>query len=138
MRVTAALRRFSRAYERYLLVMVAAVYTLSMWDQGLISLVLQPIKQDLALSDTQLGVLTGIAFGLVYAVLGVPLARWADTGNRVSLTSLAIGPWGRAVRRCLLVNSFIQLIAVRVLRAIGGSGSMPPTYSLVGDYFPTP
>jgi len=66
----------------------------------LIILLLQPIKEDLHLSDTQLGFLTGIAFGLFYATFGVPIARFADRGNRVTITSIAIGLWGATVMLC--------------------------------------
>jgi MFS family permease len=128
--------RFSRAYRRYALIGMSVVYTFSMLDQGLISLVLQPIKVDLRLTDTQLGFLTGIAFGLVYAALGVPIARWVDVGNRSTIASLAIGLWGLAVMSVLLVGNFVQLIVVRVATAVAGAGGMPPTYSLLGDYFP--
>lgn len=99
-------------------------------------LLLEPIKKDLQLSDTQLGFLTGIAFGLFYALLGVPIARWADRGNRVTITSMAIALWGATVMSCLFVTNFVQLAGARVAAAMGEAGCMPPTYSLVGDYFP--
>jgi MFS family permease len=129
---------FSRAYKRYALAAVTAVYTLNLVDRGLMALLLQPIKEDLQLSDTQLGFLTGIAFGLFYATLGLPLARWADRGNRVTITAAAIGLWGLTVMACLLVTNFLQLLFARIAAAIGESGCKPPTYSLVGDYFPEP
>lgn len=129
---------FSAAYKRYVLVSLTAVYTLNLVDRGLMILLLQPIKEDLQLSDTQLGFLTGIAFGLFYATLGLPIARWADRGNRVTITSLAIGLWGLTVMACMFVTSYLQLVASRVLAAVGESGCKPPTYSLVGDYFPKP
>ncbi len=112
------------------------VYTLNFLDRGLIILLLQPIKVDLHLSDTQLGFLTGIAFGLFYAVLGLPLARCADRGNRTNLTSMAIGLWGVTVMSCVFISNFVQLVFARIAAAIGEAGCMPPTYSLVGDYFP--
>lgn len=128
----------SPAYKRYVLAAVTAVYTLNLVDRGLIMLLLQPIKEDLQLSDTQLGLLTGIAFGLFYATLGLPIARWADRGNRVTITSLAIGLWGLTVMSCLFVSNYVQLAFARVAAAVGESGCKPPTYSLVGDYFPEP
>jgi MFS family permease len=129
---------FTESYRRYVLGALTAVYTLNFLDRGLIGLLLQPIQADLHLSDTQLGFLTGIAFGLFYATLGVPIARWADRGNRASITSLAIGLWGLTVMSCVLVTNFTQLVLARIAAAIGESGCMPPTYSLVGDYFPRP
>jgi MFS family permease len=122
--------------RHYVLVILTLVYTLNFLDRGLIILLLEPIKEDLQLSDTQLGFLTGIAFGLFYATLGIPFARFADRGNRVTLTSIAIGLWGVTVMSCLYVSNFVQLVFARVAAAVGESGCMPPTYSLVGDYFP--
>lgn len=127
---------FSRAYKRYVLSTLTAAYTLSFLDQGLITLLLQPIKEDLHLSDTQLGFLTGIAFGLFYSILGLPIARWADRGNRVTITSIAIALWGGAVMSTLFVTTYAQVVFARMAAAVGGSGCMPPTFSLVGDYCP--
>jgi MFS family permease len=126
----------STAYRRYVLAVLTLVYTLNYVDRGLIMLLLQPIKEDLHLSDTQLGFLTGIACGLFYATLGLPIARWADRGNRVTITSLAIGLWGMTVMGCLFVTNFVQLLLARIAAAVGEAGCMPPTYSLVGDFFP--
>ena len=100
------------------------------------SLLIQPIKDELHLSDTQLGFVTGLAFASFYAILGVPIARWADRGNRVTITSLAIALWGLTAMACLFVGNFVQLVFARVAAAVGESGCKPPTFSLVGDYFP--
>jgi predicted MFS family arabinose efflux permease len=117
---------------------LTVVYTLNFLDSGLMVLLLQPIKEDLRLSDTQLGFLTGIAFAVFYAALGLPIARWADRGNRATITSIAIALWGVTVMTCLFVTNFVQLVFARIAAAVGESGCMPPTYSLVGDYFPGP
>ena len=126
----------STSYKRYVLGTLTFVYTLNSLDSGLMILLLQPIKQELQLSDTQLGFLTGIAFGLFYATLGLPIARWADRGNRSTITSIAIGVWGLTVMSCVFVTNFVQLVAARIAAGIGESGCMPATYSLLGDYFP--
>lgn len=128
----------SLAYRRYVLAIMVAVYTLNLLDRGLMGLLLQPIKEELHLSDTQLGLLTGIAFGLFYATLGVPIARWADRGNRVTIASLSIALWSLTVMICLFVVNYPQLLVARMAAAVGESGCKPPTYSLVGDYFPKP
>ncbi|MGH8425052.1 MAG: spinster family MFS transporter, partial [Pseudomonas fluorescens] len=118
--------------------MLAGVYSLNLVDRGLMILLLQPIKQDLQLSDSQLGFVTGIAFGLFYATLGLPIAQWADRGNRATITSLAIAVWSVTVAATLLVTNFVQLLCARIAAAVGEAGCKPPTYSLVGDYFPEP
>jgi len=125
-------------YKYYVLGTLTSVYTVNSLDSGLMILLLQPIKEELHLSDSQLGVLTGIAFALFYATLGLPVARWADRGNRATITSLAIGLWGLTIMACLFVTNFVQLICARVAAGVGESGCMPPTYSLLGDYFPEP
>lgn len=128
----------SPAYRRYGLAVMTAVYTLNLIDRGVMMLLLQPIKEDLQLSDSQLGLVTGIAFGVFYATLGLPIARWADRGNRVTITSLAIGIWGLTAMAALVVTNFMHLLLLRIAAAVGEAGCKPPTYSLLGDYFPAP
>jgi predicted MFS family arabinose efflux permease len=126
---------FSDRYKRYALVSLTAVYTLSFMDRLMIGILMQPMKEDLHLSDTQLGFLTGIAFAVFYATLGLPIARWADQGNRVTIVSLAIGLWSLMVAACGIAGNFYQLILVRIGAAVGEAGVFPPAYSLIGDYF---
>lgn len=125
-------------YKYYVLGVLTLVFAMNSLDSSLMILLLQPIKEDLHLSDSRLGFLTGIAFGLFYATLGLPIARWVDRGNRATITSLAIGVWGLTVMCCLFVSNYAQLVAARVAAGIGESGCMPATYSLIGDYFPRP
>lgn len=129
---------YRRAYKGYVLGALTLVNTLGYLDGVVIVLLLQPIKADLHLSDTQLGFLTGIACALFYATLGVPIARWADRGNRVTITAAAIGLWGLTIMAGVWVRNFAQLAVARVAAGIGEAGCMPPTYSLVGDYFTGP
>jgi MFS family permease len=125
-------------YRRYVLVAMTTVYTANLFDRGVLFLLLQPIKEDLRLSDTQIGLVTGIAFGVFYATLGIPIARWADRGNRVTITSIAIGLWGLTAMLCAFVTSFVQLLLARMAAGVGDAGTQPPLYSLLGDYFPEP
>jgi MFS family permease len=131
-------RVISEGYKRYVLATLTLVFTLNLADRSLLALLLQPIKEDLRVSDTQLGFLTGIAFGIFYATLGLPIARWADRGNRTTITSLAIALWGMTVMSCLFVGNFVHLLLARIGAGVGEAGCMPPTYSLIGDYFPEP
>jgi MFS family permease len=100
-----------------------------------LGVVLQNIKVDLSLSDTQLGVLSGIAFALFYSVMGIPIARWADRGNRVTIISLTACVWSVMVALCGLASSFTQLLLIRVGVAVGEAGCIPPAHSLIADYF---
>jgi len=131
-------RQGHNAYRGYVLAVLTGVTSLNFLDRIFLGLLLQPIKVDLRLSDTQMGFLTGIAFALFYATLGIPISRWADRGNRATIATLAIGLWGLTVMACLFVTNFVQLLLARIAAAVGESGCVPPTYSLVGDYFPKP
>jgi len=96
---------------------------------------MQSIKADLALSDIQLGFLTGIAFAFFYAVLGIPIARWADKGNRIKIIYVTTGLWGIAVATCGLATGFVQLLIARIFVGVGEAGSIPPANSLIADMF---
>ena len=126
----------SRAYKIYALSLMTAIYTVNLTDRALMGLMLESIKADLQLSDTQLGFVTGIAFALFYATAGLPLARWADRGNRARIAAIAIGLWSCTVMTCLFIASYWQLVLARIGAAVGEAGCKPPTYSLIGDYFP--
>lgn len=104
-------------------------------DRLAMGLLLQDIKVDLHLSDTQLGLLTGIAFALFYAGMGIPIARWADRGNRVTIIALTVALWSAAVALCSLAGSFVQMLMIRIGVAVGEAGCHPPAFSLISDYF---
>nr|WP_053000229.1 MFS transporter [Sphingomonas sp. Y57] len=104
-------------------------------DRLTLGIVLEPIKRDLQLTDTQLGLLTGIAFAIFYAAMGIPIARWADRGNRVSIIALTCGLWSAAVMVSAAVTSFLQLMLVRVFVGVGEAGCQPAALSLISDYY---
>jgi len=108
---------------------------LNSMDRLAVGLVLQSIKSDLHLSDAQLGLLTGMAFALFYSVMGIPIARWADRGNRIAIISLATFLWAVALALSGLARSFQQLLLIRVGVAVGEAGVVPPAHSLIPDYF---
>src|SRR5262245_29241708 len=123
------------AYKRYLLVLLTAIMVCNYVDRLALGLLLQDIKVDLELSDTQLGFLSGIAFALFYSVMGIPIARWADRGNRLTIISWCTALWSVTVALCGLAQSFLQLLAIRVVVAVGEAGCTPPAFSLIADYF---
>jgi MFS family permease len=122
-------------YRRYLLGVLLSIYGFNFVDRCAFALVLQDVKADLHLTDTQLGVLTGIAFALFYAVMGIPIARWADKGNRKLIISITTATWGLLVSACGLATTFMQLMMLRVGVAIGEAGCLPPAHSLIADHF---
>ena len=111
------------------------VATLNYLDRSLLSLLMEPIKNDLNISDGQLGLLSGIAFSFFYAVAGVPLARWSDVGNRKIIISVTTLVWGGMLVLSGFVINFLQLLLVRVGVAVGEAGCVPPAQSLISDFF---
>lgn len=122
-------------YRNYLLILLMVILAFNYVDRMTLGIVLQDIKIDLQLTDTQLGFLSGIAFAFFYAVMGIPIARWADRGNRVTIISLTVGLWSAAVALCGTAASFVQLLLIRVGVGLGEAGCIPPAHSLIADYF---
>ena len=122
-------------YRHYLLSLLTVVATFNYLDRYVLSLLMEPIKHEFQLSDSQLGFLTGFAFALFYAVAGIPIARWADRGNRNTIVSLTTVLWSTMVALCGLVSNFTQLLLVRIGVAVGEAGCLPPAHSLIADYF---
>jgi MFS family permease len=125
----------SLAYRRYLLILLTAIFGSAFIDRMALGVLLQDIKVDLELSDTQLGFLSGIAFALFYSVMGIPIARWIDRGNRILIISLTAALWSIAVGLCGVAGGFAQLMAIRVGVAVGEAGAFPSGISLIADYF---
>lgn len=113
------------------LAMLAFNYT----DGQILALVLQNIKTDLHLSDTQLGFLSSMVFAAFYAAMGIPIARLADRGNRVAIISVTTAIFGVFVMACGTATSFVQLILIRIGVAVGQAGCIPPGQSLLSDFF---
>jgi MFS family permease len=128
-------RTTANSYRRYMLGLLLVLLAFNYMERFALGVVLQSIKIDLTLTDTQLGLLTGIAFALFYSVMGLPMARWADRGNRVTLISLTAALWSVAVALCGTAHSFVQLLLIRVAVGVGEAGSFIPGSSLIADYF---
>lgn len=106
-------------------------------DRTIVSIVFEPIKQEFHVSDTALGLMTGVAFGIFYAILGIPLGRYADRGDRRLLITVSVAVWSILTATCGLARSFLQLFLMRIGVGIGeAGGSGAPLFSLLADYFP--
>jgi MFS family permease len=125
----------SAGYRRAVAITLAVVYALNQLDRQIINILLEPIKHEFTLTDAQAGVLSGLAFALFYCVLGIPLARIADRGNRVRLISIAVAIWSAMTALCGMVSNFAQLLLARVGVGIGEAGCTPPAHSLLADYY---
>lgn len=122
-------------YKNYLLLVLVAILASNYLDRLTLGLLLEDIRAELSLTDTQLGFLTGLAFAIFHAVLGIPIARWADRGNRVTIISVTAMLWGAAMAMCGAAANFVQLMLTRVCIAVGEAGCQPPALSLLSDTF---
>jgi len=122
-------------YKNYLLTLLMVILAFNFIDRLALGVALQDIKSELSLSDTQLGFLSGIAFTFFYAVMGIPLARWADRGNRVTIITVTSALWSVGVALCGAAATFVQLLLIRIGVAVGEAGCIPPAHSLIADYY---
>jgi len=126
----------SNLYRGYVMVMLFLVYAFNFLDRQIISILAIPIRDELGLDDRQLGLLGGIAFALLYSVLGVPIAWLADRTNRVWIITISLGIWSGFTALCGMAQNFWQLFGARVGVGVGEAGGVAPSYSLIADYFP--
>ncbi len=119
------------------LFLLTATYFFSYMDRQILAILLEDIKADLLLSDTQLGLLSGLAFALFYATLGIPVAALADRMNRINIISISLALWSAMTAMCGLAQSFGQLLAARIGVGVGEAGSSPPSHSIIADLYPS-
>lgn len=120
----------------YALGVLFVVTMLNFLDRQIISILAEPIKRDLGLSDTQLGLMTGLSFALFYTTLAIPVAALADRWNRSRIIAIAVAIWSAMTVLCGLSANFVQLFLARIGVGIGEAGSSPATHSLIADLFP--
>src|SRR5437867_5496204 len=124
-------------YRNYVLAVLFLAYIVNTVDRSsLLAVSLQAIKLEFGASDTQLGLLGGIAFALFYSTLGIPIAAWADRTSRRNVLALAVGLWSGMTAFCGMAVNFAMLFVARIGTAIGEAGGSPPSHSLISDYFP--
>lgn len=126
----------SRRYSYFVVGFLAVVYTFNFMDRQIMSILQEPIRREMGLSDTQLGLLTGLAFAVFYTSFGIPVAWACDRFRRVNIMAAACGIWSVFTVACGFAGNFAQLAAARVLVGMGEAGGSPPSYSLISDYFP--
>ncbi|HUG46608.1 MAG TPA: MFS transporter [Sphingomicrobium sp.] len=114
------------------------VYILNFLDRQIVNILAEPIKQDLGLSDTEIGLMTGLAFALFYTVLGIPIARYADNPktSRTMLISVSLAFWSGMTALCGLAQNFGQLLLARIGVGVGEAGCTPAAHSLISDTVP--
>jgi len=123
-------------YRYWFLLLLTLIYASSFVDRIFISVVAQRIKTDMHLTDLQLGVLGGLAFSILYATLGIPMARLAERCNRITLISISITLWSAMTALCGTAGNFWHLLVYRLGVGVGEAGSTPTSHSLIADQFP--
>ena len=131
-----SVRDFSPAYKRFALAMLTLVYALNFIDRQILVILQEPIKAEMGLSDAQLGLLSGFAFAVIYVTAGIPIAYWADRGNRRNVVSLAVAVWSGMTALSGMAQNFLQLLLARIGVGLGEAGGSPPAHSMISDYYP--
>jgi MFS family permease len=126
----------STSYRRYALTLLVIIYTVNFLDRSIVTQLIEPIKEDLHLNDTQVGAMAGWVFGLLYTVLGVFMGRWADRGDRPLIMTLALGVWSGFTLLGGFAQNFAMLVVSRLGVGIGEAGCSPTAHSLISEYTP--
>lgn len=123
---------------RLTIYVLLVVYVLNFLDRQIVAILAQPIADDLGLSDTQIGLMTGLAFALFYTGLGIPIARLADrqTTNRIWVISGCLAVWSAMTALCGAAQNFAQIFLARIGVGIGEAGGTPPSHSLIAEIVP--
>ena len=123
---------------RFVLWTLLVVYIFNFIDRQIVNILAEPIRLELGLSDTQIGLMTGLAFALFYTALGLPIARYADrpSTNRPRLIAIALATWSLMTALCGLAQNFFQLLLARIGVGVGEAGCTPPAHSLISDMVP--
>lgn len=126
----------ARRSGNLVLALLLLAYIINFLDRQMLGILAQPIKADLRLSDTQYGAIGGLAFALLYSVLGIPLAYLADKTSRSGVVAGALTLWSGFTALCGMAAGFGQLFLYRLGVGIGEAGGIAPSYALIADYFP--
>jgi len=126
---------FTPKYRSYALLLLTGVYTMNFVDRQILSILLEPIKVDLGLSDTQLGFLSGISFAIFYATLGIPIAMLADRTNRRNIVAFTLALFSVMTAVCGMAQNFVHLALARIGVGIGEAGTSPPAHSMIADMY---
>lgn len=126
----------SSSYRAYVLFALLIVYIFNFIDRSLISVLGEPIRETFALSDLQIGLLSGLAFAILYTLLGIPFAMLAERRSRTWIISIALAAWSAMTVACGMAQNTFQFALARVGVGVGEAGCSPPSHSLISDYFP--
>lgn len=126
---------FSRPLRAYTVGLLTFIYTANYVDRQIVAILLPAIKQDMNLTDTQLGLLSGLAFALFYATLGIPIAYLADRYSRKKIIITALTLFSIMTYCCGLAQNYVQLLLARIGVGIGEAGTSPPSHAIISDMY---
>ncbi len=126
-----------KSYRAYVLGALLVVYTFNFIDRVVVGIIQEPIKQEFGLTDFQLGLLGGPAFAVLYTFLGIPVARFAERHNRMTILAICLGVWSLFTAACGFAVNYATLFAARIGVSVGEAGCTPPANSVISDYFPS-
>lgn len=126
----------SAGYRAYVLFALLVVYIFNFIDRSLISVLGEPIRETFGLSDLQIGLLSGLAFAVLYTLLGIPFAMLAERRSRTWIISIALAAWSAMTVACGMAQNTFQFALARIGVGVGEAGCSPPSHSLISDYFP--
>jgi MFS family permease len=127
---------FSKGYTRYVMWLLLGIYIINFLDRQVLNILIEDIKLELHLTDTQMGLLGGLAFAIFYTILGIPIARLAERKNRAAIIGTSVAVWSGFTALCATAGNFWQLLLFRVGVGVGEAGCTPPAHSLIVDYVP--
>lgn len=126
----------SRARAHLVLAVLFLVYVFNFVDRQILGILIGPIKADLGVSDTAIGLLSGFTFAVFYTLAGIPIARFSDRGSRRGVIAFSLALWSLMTAATGLAQNFFQLVLTRIGVGVGEAGGSPPSHSLLSDYFP--
>jgi predicted MFS family arabinose efflux permease len=124
-----------KRHRTYALAILTLAYTSNYLDRSIVGILAEPIRKELGLSDTELGLMTGFAFAMFYATLGIPIALLSDRTNRRNIIAVAIAVWSAMTALCGMAQNYPQLLLARIGVGIGEAGASPPSHSMIADMY---
>ena len=126
----------SKSYRTFVLILLTIVYGFNFIDRQIMGILAPFIQEDLGLTNTQLGLLIGLAFAVFYTFVAIPIAWLADRFNRVNILSIALATWSGFTALTGLANNFLQIGLARMGVGVGEAGGSPPSHSIISDMYP--
>jgi MFS transporter, Spinster family, sphingosine-1-phosphate transporter len=127
---------FSDRYVRWSLVLLLVIFSLNFLDRQIVTILAEDLRRDLGLDDWHIGAVSGMAFALFYTILGIPIARLSDRGDRVTILSVSLAVWSGFTALCGMAQNFTHLLLARIGVGIGEAGCSPAAHSLIADMVP--